>query len=153
MNKPKYSTNDLKLTQFDAHGSVSLEIDARFLRMRAYGPFNREFMETMAAMERPLFSQMTLGGTWVEIVEFARSMLATADALALFAPYLQEVKAAGIAPVATAFVLDDSLEGAAIMRERYAAAYASADWPCAFFSTVAEAETWACQELADANAG
>ena len=39
------------------------------------------------------------------------------------------------------------------LRERYAAAYASADWPCAFFSTVAEAETWASQELADANVG
>ncbi len=153
MNKPKYSTDDLKLTQFDAHGSVSLEIDARVLRMRAHGPFNREFMETMAVMERPVFSQMAHGGAWVEIVEFARSTLATADALALFSTHLQQLKAEGIAPIATAFVLDESLEGATIMRECYAAAYALANWPCAFFPTDREAEAWARQMLASAYTG
>ena len=147
MPLPPYNTDNLQLTQFDAHGSVSLEIDGRILRVHARGPFNREFVETIAAMERPVFSQMTHGGPWVEIVELSHSVLATADALALFATHLQEKKAEGLAPVSTAFVLKDTLEGATIMRERYMAAYAGANWPCAFFSHLAEAEAWARQKL------
>ena len=147
MPLPPYNTDNLQLTQFDAHGSVSLEIEGRILRVRAKGPFNREFVETMAAMERPVFSQMGRGGPWAEIVIFSHSMLATADALALFPPYLKELQSRGLAPVGTAFVLEDTLEGATIMRERYMAAYAGADWPCAFFSHLAEADAWARQKL------
>ena len=153
MTKSTYNTDNLKITQFDAHGSLSMQIEGRVLRSRARGPFNAEMLEATEVLESPLFAEMSLGGKWVEILEFWNSALATADALAQLDTYLQRIKVKGIAPLATAIVLGDSLEGAAIMRERYAAAYASADWPCAFFSTVAEAETWACQELADANAG
>ena len=153
MTKSTYNTDNLKITQFDAHGSLSMQIEGRVLRSRARGPFNAEMLEATEVLESPLFAEMSLGGKWVEILEFWNSALATADALAQLDTYLQRIKVKGIAPLATAIVLGDSLEGAAIMRERYAAAYASADWPCAFFSTVDEAETWARQELADANAG
>ena len=153
MTKSTYNTDNLKITQFDAHGSLSMQIEGRVLRSRARGPFNAEMLEATEVLESPLFAEMSLGGKWVEILEFWNSALATADALAQLDTYLQRIKVKGIAPLATAIVLGDRLEGAAIMRERYAAAYASADWPCAFFSTVAEAETWARQELADANVG
>ena len=153
MTKSTYNTDNLKITQFDAHGSLSMQIEGRVLRSRARGPFNAEMLEATEVLESPLFAEMSLGGKWVEILEFWNSALATADALAQLDTYLQRIKVKGIAPLATAIVLGDSLEGAAIMRERYAAAYASADWPCAFFSTVDEAETWARQELADANVG
>lgn len=153
MTKSTYNTDNLKITQFDAHGSLSMQIEGRVLRSRARGPFNAEMLEATEVLESPLFAEMSLGGKWVEILEFWNSALATADALAQLDTYLQRIKVKGIAPLATAIVLGDSLEGAAIMRERYASAYASADWPCAFFSTVDEAETWARQELADANAG
>lgn len=152
MTEPTYNTNDLKITQFDAHGSLNQQVEGRVLRTRARGPFNAEMLKVTAAIQLPLFAEMSSGGKWVEILEFSNSALATADALALFAPYLQESKAAGIAPVATAIVLGDRLEGAAIMRERYAAAYASAHWPCAFFATIPEAEAWARQMLSPANA-
>ena len=147
MSKPPLTTDNLKLSYFEVHGSLSIQIDGRILRSRARGPFNREMLEPVAVVEHPLFAKMTSGGDWVEVLEFWNSALATAEAFAALEHYLQSVKTAGIAPLATAIVLDDTLEGAAIMRERYAAAYASADWPCAFFSQSDAAEAWARQML------
>ena len=152
MTKPTYNTDELKITQFDAHGSLNLQVEGRVLRAYARGPFNAEMLEATAVLEPPLFAEMSSGGKWVEILEFSNSALATADALEQLGPHLQQLKAKGIAPLATAIVLGDSLEGAAIMRERYAAAYASAHWPCAFFATAPEAEAWARQMLSPANA-
>ena len=121
MTKSTYNTDNLKITQFDAHGSLSMQIEGRVLRSRARGPFNAEMLEATEVLESPLFAEMSLGGKWVEILEFWNSALATADALAQLDTYLQRIKVKGIAPLATAIVLGDRLEGAAIMRERYAA--------------------------------
>ena len=47
MTKPTYNTDELKITQFDAHGSLNLQVEGRVLRAYARGPFNAEMLAAL----------------------------------------------------------------------------------------------------------
>lgn len=137
------STDEQPAGRFPAHGRAAFSVDGRLLITEAEGPFNAELV---AALRQPVLLAAeplrAQGRPWGQLSRFRRSALASPEALAAFTQLLTEMHAEGVAPLFTAYVLGDEVEGATLMGPLFRRCFESAGLGFAHFAHEDEARAW-----------
>lgn len=143
MPTPKrISTAALPSRTFRPHGRVDFELQPPLLLTLAIGPFNQELVQVLAELTPKVFREMSAYGPWLHLVRMDESALAAPEVLQSFGQLVLELAQQGIAPRATASVLDPDLEGAQLMAPLFVQSFARAGLRFAHFPTEAEARAW-----------
>jgi hypothetical protein len=144
----KNNTDEFQQGQFPPHGRVEMHLSGKTILLRACGPFNIELVSALASLEADFLSRHAAQGPFAEIVIFSGSVLASPEVLAAHAQLLVMLKQAGLAHIATAYVIPKDLEGepftAPVAKENYAAL----DWPYQQFQNFEDAQSWINEMLA-----
>ena len=136
------TTDDINPRSFRPHGRVTFTVDGDVLICDALGPFNKELIDAIEAIEIKLIEELQINGKWGEIIIISGSALASADALAAFAAYLKTLVSNKLISSVSTLVINDSVEGAAIMTPHLVQAYSDAGSKLTVFETVNEAKVW-----------
>lgn len=137
---------------FRPHGEIEFWAEGSVIRIVAEGPFNREAVQAVGLAMRDLFTAMPAGQRFGDILEFRSSLLASPDALAAFAEFLQAMSASKTAPVAVAYVVSPEVEGRSLMLPIFTKLYAEHGREFSAFESMAEAEVWLRERLLPADA-
>jgi hypothetical protein len=138
-----FSTDGLGSPQFPPHGRAQWRIDGQVLRADVIGPFNRELAQLIGPILQDAFAYLVARGPCAELVVIRKSAMAGPEVLAALSQGLAQLVQAGLAPCATAFVMDADVEGCNVMPVLLARSYAAAGWPAfQVFATEVEAEVW-----------
>lgn len=150
---PRIDTTLVDQGPFQAHGRLEVWLEADLLCYRAAGPFNVEMVEVLGrALQRldPLPP-----ARYASLVWWQHSMLASPDTLAAYEALLKrrQHRPDLSPPVASLWLAGPDVEGARLMRPRWAAVYAAAGWPLEFCDTDAQMRTRARALLSAAAPG
>jgi hypothetical protein len=138
-----FSTDGLGQSPFLPHGRAEWRIDGAVLRSNVVGPFNRELAELIGPILHQAYTLLSAQGPSGEIVIVRGSALAGPETLTALSGEMRKFVQAGVAPVATAFVMAPEVEGSLVMPAQLIKSYAAAGWPaCQVFATADEAEVW-----------
>lgn len=138
----KLSTADNDHGRFRAHGLVEVTINENFARSEAWGPFNDEFVQAYTTIKKQAVKEMHGKGRWAHLVTFHRSALASQPTLDFYASYLRISATQSYAPFATAFVINESVEGAMLMPPLFAKCYQNAGLNFKAFTNHKDADAW-----------
>jgi hypothetical protein len=138
-----FSTDGLSTSPFRHHGRAEWRIDGAVLRTDVMGPFNRELAELIGPILHQAYAMLSAQGPCAEIVIVRGSAMAGPETLAALSGEMRKFVQAGVAPVATAFVMAPEVEGSLFMPAPLVKSYEAAGWPaCQVFATAEEAEAW-----------
>ncbi len=138
----KNNTDQFQREQFPPHGRVEMHLSGKTILLKACGPFNLELISALASLEADFLSRHAAQGPFAEIVTFSGSVLASPEVLAAHAQLLVMLKQAGLAHIATAYVIPKDLEGEPFTAPIAKANYAALDWPYRQFENFDEAQSW-----------
>jgi hypothetical protein len=144
------STDAIAQGTFPAHGRVSFSEHGLIHHGQAEGPFNVELIQALRTLVLVEFRAMQARGRWAHLATFVGSALATPESLQSFEGMLRELAALNLMPCATAHVMAPDVEGAGIMKTRFAACFAAVGLRYAAFDREPDAISWLEQELAQA---
>ncbi|MBB5205686.1 hypothetical protein HNQ51_003013 [Inhella inkyongensis] len=136
------NTDAFAHSSFPAHGRVELRAEWPWMYSRAEGPFNLELVQALGALTQQQFIAMRARGPWVLMARFFGSALVTAEALGAFTQMLQQVEAAGLAPLAVAHVVPPEVEAAELMEAPFVRCFAQAGTPFQQFADEGAARAW-----------
>ena len=145
---PRSSTTKVKLSQFAPHGQVDMWMDGNVLHYEAIGPFNRELVDCLAVTQTNFLQNLSPDGAWASICTVKGSAMATPESLQRYDELMRATKGPGLNPAATAFVMGPGVEGAKIMIPHFAKIFTGIGRPFQAFETLAEAERWAMDIVA-----
>lgn len=138
-----FSTVGLGSTLFRPHGRADWRIDGAVLRTDVVGPFNKELAELIGPILHQAYALLSAQGPCAEIVTVRGSSLAGPETLTALSGEMRKFVEAGLAPVATAFVMAPEVEGSHFMPALLVQSFEAAGWPaCRVFTTAEEAEAW-----------
>jgi len=140
--KKSASTDDLDPAKFRPHGRVNFIKDGDLLICEAMGPFNKELLLAIAEAEREMIQQMQVHERWADIVVIKHNAMASPEALEEFTGYLCSLGRQNLNATVTAMVIDDSVEGAAIMTSRLIDAYMDAGVNLTVFKSLNDAKVF-----------
>lgn len=144
---PRINSDQFAQGLFRPHGRAELWAEGKVIYLQAVGPFNMEAVAAIGGAWRQLFAEGPAAEAFADIVLVSNSMLAGPEVMAAFGQFLLANSAAGIAPMAVAWVVPPEVEGATIMIPQFRRTYAMAGRNIAFFEREAEAEAWVRQQL------
>ena len=144
----KNSTDQYQQDQFRLHGRVEMQLKNNIICVDACGPFNLELTNALALLEAEFLATVAAKGPFFEIVTFSESVLASLEVMEAHRALLVMLRGAGFAHKATAYVIPETLEGAAFTGPIAAQNYAAVDWPFRIFQRLDDAENW-IQSLMD----
>jgi hypothetical protein len=129
---------------FPAHGKTRLEIDGQIIRLYVYGPWNKELViETHKNLLSALHALD--GSSWALMVITVESAICGPDAIEqIRLAAASEVNKSG--RVATAWVIDSTIEGGRIMNSVVNNLYKGIN-PVNIFEDEKFAKAWLLQEL------
>ena len=142
MNKTKRNTNTAKSSTFSQHGNVESRIEDNILINEATGPFNAEVIYALKQIQQDLLDILSARQHWAQIYTFHHSALCSPDTIDALSAYLADEKGKIKKPAATAFVMDQSVEGRAIMAAHYRHVYELAGLKFDIFNSLKEAQDW-----------
>ena len=105
-NEWAFSNEDFDSTHFKPHGSVVLWPHENIVRFEVSGPFNLEFIKSIAVLVGKVYSELAEKGPFVDVVVLKNSMLMSNEAVKEICNFFQESKTRGFAPEATAWVME-----------------------------------------------
>lgn len=141
------STDEIPRHRFRAHGRVDFRVDGRLLLTEAIGPFNAELVQAVQNLVREVFGEMAAGPPWGQLVRFHESALASPETLEQFTLMLCALRAQGLTPHATAYVLPPDVEGATLMARPFQQCFEQAGLRFAHFAADGEARAWLQAQL------
>lgn len=127
---------------FKPHGRLALWTEGSVMHIQAEGPFNREAVLALGVAMKQLYQTLPTDRSFVYLLEFRTSLLASPDALAAYGDFLKAMSMAQRAPKVVAFVVAPEVEGASLMVPLFARLYAEHGRQFAAFETMALAEAW-----------
>jgi len=142
MNKTKRNTNTAKSSTFSQHGNVESRIEDNILINEATGPFNAEVIYALKQIQQDLLDILSARQHWAQIYTFHHSALCSPDTIDALSAYLADKKGKIKKPSATAFVMDHSVEGRAIMAAHYRHVYEVAELNFDIFTSAEDAQNW-----------
>ena len=145
------STDDFKLNKFKPHGRAEFERDGQILICHAVGPFNKELVVAIAAIQPKLLNEIISDGEWANITILSRSALATPDALLELGKYLSSIVNQSARSCASALVIGNYVEGRKFMAPYIIKAFADIGTKLVLFDTIRSANDWAVEEINTAN--
>lgn len=151
MNSDKTRIQHTKGKRFAPHGQLELEFKARYIIYHCTGPFNKEMIEAAIAAHSDALNEFISQGPWAGIAIYHNDAMLTEEALQVMRNYLQQMKAIGRAPVASAYVLPPDLPGTLIMAPAYLRLHQELGLSFRLFARLEDAELWTQQELAAAD--
>lgn len=137
---------------FRPHGRTTVWAEGAVVHVLAEGPFNREAVDAFSRQMIALYAELPPGLRFVNLTEFRHSMAATPESWDHLETHLQRVDASGVPLVATAWIAGPQVEGRALFMPRGRALFARQGRCFEGFETMAEAEDWARDQLARAQA-
>ncbi len=143
------STRKVQTQQFQPHGQVEGWMEGDLLLYIANGPFNKELVDCLAITQSEFLQSMQPSGPWASICTILDSAIGGPDTLARYAQMMCAPKPAGLAPIATAFVMAPDVEGARLMAPHFAKIYADIPRHFQIFETMAQARAWAQAMIAE----
>ena len=141
------STDDVPAGTFKPHGTMDVQVSGRLNILEARGPFNKELVIAGDAVQEALDAVLNAQGRWGTVLVFKENALASPEAVAEIASIVKRRVDKGIRPVAIGLVVTPDVEGGAIMRSHYLAAYAKAGIPGKVFDDVEKAKLWVLQAI------
>jgi hypothetical protein len=140
----KHCTDTTNYKKFRPHGRVEIStVDNKIAVFRALGPFNLELLDALQQIEPVALQAMDIeNNSWVEIVVFEQSCLASDELFAEFCLHLTALKASGFSPVASAFVFTDEIDGTLLMLDKYRKCFADAGLVFNDFNNETDAMEW-----------
>jgi hypothetical protein len=142
MTETKRSTDNAKASHFSQHGNVESRILDNVLINEATGPFNAEIIYALRQIQHDLLEILSAKPQWAQIYTFHHSALCSPDTIDALSNYLADKKGKIKKPAATAFVMDNSVEGRAIMAAHYRHVYEIAELNFKIFTSVEQAQDW-----------
>lgn len=148
----KHSTDQVNQTSFRPHGSVHMWMEGDFLYYESTGPFNVELVDSLAVAQMEILRATQYQGPWASICTVLNSAMAPPDALARYEKLMRKEKPPGKEPVATAFVIAPTVEGARLMAPKFTKIYEGIQRPFKCFEHMDPARVWAraCMDQAAA---
>lgn len=147
MKKLVRNTDDTIVPFFTQHGTIESRVDGNILINEATGPFNAEIIYALQEAQRELLEIVAEQENWAQIYIFHQSALCSPDTIDAINAYLSSKKGTIKRPVATAFVMERSVEGRAIMGPHYRQVYEKAELNFALFVTEQDAREWIAKTL------
>ena len=140
----QFDTENMESDGFPSHGRVSFELlSPSIILYTAEGPFNQEVLEALGKLEEQALAPFKASKkVWSEVVTFKKSCMMSQEQVEALCSYLIQMKADGYAPFYSAYVFDNSVEGASIMPEKFKNIYEAAEIPFAAFNHVDAAVRW-----------
>jgi hypothetical protein len=148
----KHSTDHVAATPFRPHGSVQMWMEGDFLLYESTGPFNVELVDSLAVAQMDMLRTTNYQGPWASICTVLNSAMASPETLARYEKLMRKPKPPGKMPVATAFVLSPTVEGANLMVPTFTKIYDSIPRPFKCFARMEDAKAWAHEQMAQARA-
>lgn len=144
---PLISTDQFQPRYFRPHGRVESRVYGNLVIHEAIGPFNLEIIEAIGTVLRELLLSMKQQGRWGQVIVFKKSALTSPDTLAALKAYTTQRRNEDLAPTATAYVLDPSVEGANLMTAPFRHVYSESTEQFDIFSAEADAIAWVKAQL------
>jgi hypothetical protein len=132
---------------FKPHGSIQVQITGPLIKALAIGPFNKELIDVLIESHKGLWEHFKHFPRWGYLTLFSQSALTNTETLDAVIAYNLDLAREGKAPHFLAYVIDDEVEGASLMRPTYTKAYANLPFPFRCFETIAEAQAWVEEQL------
>jgi hypothetical protein len=132
---------------FKPHGSIHVQIIGPLIKALAIGPFNKELVYVMIESHTGLWEKMKHFPRWGYLTLFSQSALTNNETIQAIIDYNLDLFEQGKTPNFLAYVIDDKVEGASLMRQTYTKAYTALPYPFRCFDNVPEAEAWVQQQL------
>lgn len=135
-------TDEAKSPKYNPYGRVEirlLDTGGERVHVKCQDPFDEYLVKAVRDMQdRPEFTNPNRQ----EIVEFKGSCLGTPQFIEDATEYVGYLKRSGKAPKAVAFVIDDNVEGARLMRGVYLKMYETHDIDVNILKTVESSMEW-----------
>jgi hypothetical protein len=141
------STDQFQPRYFRPHGRIESRVHGNLVVHEAIGPFNQEIIEAMAVVLRESLQTLKQQGRWGQVIVFRQSALTSPETLSALNAYTTQRSKDGLAPVATAYVMDASVEGCHLMEAPFRNVYSESTVQFDIFSTEADAITWVKAQL------
>lgn len=143
----KTSTSQVGSLPFTPHGKVDIWQEGDLHLYEATGPFNKELVDGLAIAQAEFLRDVQPTGPWASICIVRNSALGTPDGLQRYGELIRQAPPQFTA-VATAYVIDNTVEGGQLMAPLFTRVFAEAKRPFQIFATLDEARRWA-QGLVD----
>ncbi len=138
----RFSTTNHSSQFFKPHGRIDSQVVGDIFVQEGTGPFNKEIFSAMRSVHACAKEQLPSDGPWYGLFIFKNSALAPQEMLDDFCEYLKDQKRMNRASQATALVLSESVEAAALMKPLYLRVWRKAGIPCEAFTGEQEARAW-----------
>lgn len=137
---------------FAAHGDTQARFDDGLPQVVATGPFNLEGVQRLAETMVAGYRDLAPGTPVVNVCEMRGTLVYTVDAWSALDEAIRRTGDSGLRVLATAWIVDEALEGARLLLPRARALFAARGRRFEVFAQRAAAETWARARLAEAGA-
>ena len=138
----KPTTDDYSFHRFRPHGRVEYTALGNVMICEATGPFNKELVGAVSAVQADLIDGIIQQGKWGDVVIFKDNAMASPEAIASYTEYLQALVAAGVMSSATALVMTPDVEGAEFMLPLYRKCYEVVGLTVGLFDNTEAALAW-----------
>lgn len=138
----RFSTTSHSSQFFKPHGRIDSHIIGNIFVQEGTGPFNKEIFAAMQSVHARAKEQLPSKGSWFGLFIFKNSALAPQTMLDDFCEYLKNQNKVGRASQATALVLPETVEAAALMKPLYLRVWRNAGIPCEAFKDEQAAKAW-----------
>jgi len=152
MRRKDFTTEEIPPGRFPPHGSVRFHIEGNLIRYVATGPFDQELLSAYEAEQSLVVPEFARRGPYLDLTVYEVSAMTPIKVLQAYSDYLAQLKTAGQAPVATAYVLPATVEGAELMAPHFRECYARAGLKFEIFENESTARDWLAARLEEIKA-
>lgn len=139
----KASTDDYKFNVFKPHGLVEITSDSGVIFLTAVGPFNEVIVSAINAIQSEVIEEvLQSNSSWSQIVTFKKSCMDTHEALDKLKEYLLNLSDNNMAPLKTAFIITEDVEGQCFAQALYESIYEKVGLNMLICSEMVEAKLW-----------
>ncbi|MEH6348022.1 MAG: hypothetical protein V7785_23195 [Bermanella sp.] len=136
-----YNTDSQDHEKLTPHGQVTFTIqDKNIIIYHARGPFNVELFKTFEVLQSNILKEIDKETkSWVDLIIFEESCMATKELFLEFTSYLKSMKSNNLIPLISAYVFKDGVEGSHIIPGEIQKCYQDANMNYGAFNNEEEA--------------
>lgn len=137
---PAWHTAEHSSSRFAPHGSIETSPEGSLVIYRVAGPFNVEAIKAFGKMVAAVLTEWTPVGPFASLSYWENSMMASPDALALYAHILKAGRAIYPQEAVNVWYVPKDIEGLLIMRRRWEEIYEAGGYPLEIYHSKQDAE-------------